>query len=121
MTFREKLERDYPHTKGQSMIAIGCPHNWDYCDHADTVCGRAGRANRNCQACWAQTIKNPTPDRIEYTDDNGQSVTNCIVYWFVHTYTRKAMCVVRVEYESGGVEHETLTKEEFIRRWDLSK
>lgn len=120
-TYRDELSMDYPELKDAPLIAIGCPHSWGYCDHADTVCGRVGRTNANCRECWAQKIDRPKPRRIEYKGLLGNRITNCVEKWFVHTYTRIPMCVVRVEYESGRVEFETITKAEFYRRWALSE
>ena len=123
-TYRDELSRDYPELEDAPLMAIGCPHNWGYCDRADTPCGWIGRENvtrNHCIDCWAQVIDRPKPRRIEYKDLLGNRITNCVEKWFVHTYTRVPMCVVRVEYESGGVEFETITKAEFCRRWALSE
>lgn len=123
-TYRDELSADYPELKDAPIFAIGCPHNWGYCDKADTHCGKIGRANvrrDNCVECWAQKMDRPKPYRIEYRDENGGKVTNCVMKWFVHTYTRIPMCIVRVEREDGSVGFETITKEEFYRRWALSE
>lgn len=122
-TYRDELAKDYPELKDAPMFAIGCPHDWGYCDRADTPCGKIGREKVNiyhCNECWMQKIDRPKPTRIEYKDERGNRVTNCTEKWFVHTYTRKPMCVVRVEREDGSACFETITKDEFYRRWALS-
>lgn len=99
-TYRDELSADYPELKGAPIFTIGCPHSWGYCDKADTPCGKIGRANvtrHHCAECWGQKMDRPKPYRIEYKDENGGMVTNCVMMWFVHTYTRIPMCVVRVE------------------------
>lgn len=123
-TYRDELSKDYPKLADAPLIAIGCPHNWGYCDKADTPCGKIGRENvtrKHCINCWNQKIDRSKPTRMEYKEENGQRVTNCTEKWFVHTYTRKPMCVVRVEREDGSVDFEAITKEEFYRRWGLSE
>ena len=119
-TYRDQLGEDYPELKDAMIAAIGCPHNWGYCDHAGTLCGEIGRANvkgDGCAACWDREITYRTPVRLEYTDDAVGRVTIVPVKWFLHTYTRKAMCTARVEYESGTVEHKFMTREELLRMY----
>lgn len=123
-TYRDELTSDYPEMKDAPYFAIGCPHDWGYCDRADTPCGKIGRANvrsNHCIECWAQKMDRPKPYRIEYKDEHSNRVTNCVMKWFVHTYTRIPMCIVRVECEDGSVDFETITKDEFYRRWALSE
>lgn len=115
-TYRDELYMDYPEMRDAPLVAIGCPHNWDYCNRASTPCGKIGRENvsrNDCVACWTQ--------KIDYKDEQGNMVTVCVESWFIHVYTKKPMCKVRVMREDGSVAFEAITKEEFYRLWALSE
>jgi hypothetical protein len=66
-------------------------------------------------------MDNPKPLRIDYKDEQGNKVTICVESWFIHVYTKKPMCKVRVMREDGSVDFEAITKEEFYRLWALSE
>jgi hypothetical protein len=66
-------------------------------------------------------MDNPKPLRIDYKDEQGNKVTICVESWFIHVYTNKPMCKVRVMREDGSVAFEAITKEEFYRLWALSE
>lgn len=103
-TYRDELSMDYPALKDAPRMFIGCPHNWGYCDKADTPCGKIGRENvrrSDCDACWNQKMDRSKPSCIGYKDEQGINVTICVESWFIHTYTKKPMCKVRVMREDA--------------------
>ena len=123
-TYRYELSKDYPELKNAPVGAIGCPHLWGYCDEADTICGKLGSENvlrNHCVCCWDQRMERPKPRRIDYKDEHGNKETICVEGWFIHVYTNKPMCKVRVMREDGSVDFEAITKDEFYRRWALSE
>jgi hypothetical protein len=63
MTYREKLEIEYPDCIDEACDGgcSSCPHEYDYCKKGDTLCAEEPLAKvkpneEKCRKCWDQVI-----------------------------------------------------------------